>query len=75
MTLAQLAISYRHEEDVLRRRIQEIRALPTHSRQEELVKEDRLRVLESMRRDVRDVAVLCERYYDRGYRRNRRYSI
>lgn len=75
MTLAQLAISYRHEEDVLRRRIQEIRTLPTRSRQEELVKEDRLRVLESMRRDVRDVAVLCERYYDRGYRRNRRYSI
>lgn len=75
MTLAQLAVSYRHEEDVLRRRIQQIRALPVHSRQEELVKEDRLRVLESMRRDVRDVAVLCEHYYDRGYRRNRRYSI
>lgn len=75
MTLAQLSVSYRQEEDVLRRRIQEIRALPTCSRQEELVKEDRLRVLESMRRDVRDVAVLCEHYYDRGYRRNRRYSL
>lgn len=75
MTLAQLSVSYRHEEDVLRRRIQQIRALPVHSRQEELIKEDRLRVLESMRRDVRDVAVLCEHYYDRGYRRNRRYSI
>lgn len=75
MTLAQLAISYRHEEDVLRRRIQEIRALPTHSRQEELLKEDRLRILESMRRDVRDVAVVCEHYYDRSHRRNRRYSI
>lgn len=75
MTLAQLSVSYRHEEDVLRRRIHEIRALSVHSRQEELVKEDRLRILESMRRDVRDVAVLCEHYYDRGYRRNRRYSI
>lgn len=75
MTLSQLAISYRHEEDVLRRRIQEIRALPASSHQEELLRENRLRALESMRRDVRDVAVLCEHYYDRGYRRNRRYSI
>lgn len=75
MTLAQLAVSYRRQERVIRRRIQEVRALPTHSRQEELVKQDRLRTLENMLRDVRDVAMLCAHYYDPGYRRNPRYII
>lgn len=75
MTLAQLSLSYRHEEEVLRRRIRQVRAIPAPTRQAALVKQDRLRQLESMRRDVRDVAVLCERYYDRGHHRNRRYTI
>jgi len=75
MTLTQLSASYRHEEEVLRCRIRQVRELSAPSRQEAVVKQDRLRVLEAMRRDVRDVAVLCERYYDRGHRRNCRYSI
>lgn len=75
MTLAQLSVSYRREEEVLRQRIQQVRELPAPTRQEALIKRDRLRILESMRRDVRDIAVLCERYYDRSRRRNRRYII
>ena len=75
MTLAQLSVSYRQEETVLRERILLVRELPTLTQEEELVKRDRLRLLEAMRRDVRDVAVICERYYERGYRVNERYSL
>ena len=75
MTLAQLAVSYREEADALRHRIQLVRELPARTAAEEAVKQERLRILEAMRRDVRDVAVICERYYERGYRRNERYMI
>ena len=75
MTLAQLSVSYRQEENILRQRILLVRELPALTQEEELVKQDRLRLLEAMRRDVRDVAVICERYYDRGYHINERYSL
>ena len=29
----------------------------------------------TMLREARELAVLCERYYDRGYRRNVKYTI
>ena len=35
----------------------------------------RIRMLTAMWREARDLAVLCERYYDRGYRRNGKYTI
>ena len=41
----------------------------------EMAAQGLLRLLEAMRRDVRDVAVICERYYDRSYRRNERYTL
>ena len=37
--------------------------------------EDRIRLLSVMLREARELAVLTERYYDRGYRRNVRYTI
>ena len=75
MTLTELAVSYRDEADALRHRIQLVEELPARTAEEAISKAERLRLLEAMRRDVRDVAVLCERYYDRGHRRNCRYSI
>lgn len=75
MTLAELAVSYRDQADALRHRIQLVEELPARDAEERLLKAERLRVLEAMRRDVRDVAVICERYYERGYRRNERYTI
>lgn len=75
MTLSELSVSYREEADVLRHRIQLVSELPTRTEEERIAKADRLRLLQAMRRDVRDVAVICERYYDRSYRRNERYSI
>ena len=75
MTLTELAESYRNTADVFRHRIQLVEELPARTGAEAVEKAERLRLLESMRRDVRDMAVVCERYYDKGYRRNERYSI
>ena len=35
----------------------------------------RIRILSAMWREARDLAVLTDRYYERGYRRNVRYTI
>ena len=75
MTLTQLAVSYRQAADDLRHRIQYVQELPAGTEAEVIAKAERLRLLEAMRRDVRDVAVICERYSDRSYHRNQRYSI
>lgn len=37
--------------------------------------DDRIKMLETMWREARDLAVLTERYYDRGYRHNAKYTI
>jgi hypothetical protein len=36
---------------------------------------ERLQRLETMRRETADTAAFLEHYYDRGYRRNRRFTI
>ena len=75
MTLTELAVTYRNVADTLRHRIQLVEELPAFTEAEAIAKTERLRLLEAMRRDVRDMAVVCERYYDRSYHRNERYSI
>ena len=75
MTLLELSVSYRQQADVLRHRIQLVSELPARTAEERMMKTERLRLLEAMRRDVRDMAVICERYYDRSYRRNERYTL
>ncbi len=75
MTLLELSVSYRQQADVLRHRVQLVSELPARTAEERMMKTERLRLLEAMRRDVRDVAVICERYYDRSYRRNERYTL
>lgn len=75
MTLTELAVSYRNTADILRHRIQLVEELPARTEAEAIAKAERLRLLEAMRRDARDVAVICERYYDKTYRCNGRYCI
>ena len=75
MTLKEMAVTYRLEADRLRHRIQLVRELPTRTEVERTAKIVRLRLLEAMRRDVRDMAVICERYYDPDFHKNERYSI
>ncbi len=73
--LKEIAVSYRATADALRHRIQLVSELPARTEAEALAKQERLRILEAMRRDVRDMAVICERYYEPGYRMCDKYHI
>lgn len=77
MTLLEMSVEYRAQARVLRRRISELELRRANERDaaERLVLEDRIRILETMWREARDLAVVTERYYDRGYWRNVKYAI
>ena len=77
MTLKELSVEYRAHAQALegrisqlRRRLEEVRDPDERGRLE-----DRIRMLSVMLREGRELPVLTERYYDRGYRRNARYTI
>lgn len=77
MTLLELSIEYRAHARALDERICRLR-LEWEASQEEgerCILADRIRILSTMQREARELAVLCERYYDRGYRRNAKYTI
>lgn len=77
MKLKELAVSYRESAQGLAGRIRQLKR--------ELEQEDdplvqralkvRIEILWAMYRETRDVAVVCERYYERGYCRNAKYKI
>ncbi|MGN8898027.1 hypothetical protein [Flavonifractor sp. HCP28S3_F3] len=77
MTLLELSVEYRTNAEALQER-----ALLLERQQREGMDEasrvrldDRIKLLRTMWREARDLAVLCERYYERGYRRNVKYTI
>lgn len=77
MTLLELSVEYRASAAALRER-----AILLESQQKNVWDEasrtrlaDRIKTLRTMWREARDLAVLCERYYDRGYRRNVKYTV
>ena len=77
MTLPEMGAAYRDQAQVLRRRIGELEE--ARVRTEERAEKDRLTwridLLRSIWRETRDLAVLLERYYERGYRRNGQYTL
>ena len=77
MTLQEMGAAYRDQAQVLRRRIGELEE--ARVRTEERAERDRLTwridLLRSIWRETRDLAVLLERYYERGYRRNGQYTL
>lgn len=76
MTLRELSKEYKRNEEALRQRVKELQgALPSLDREERSRAEDRLRILTAMQREARELGALCERYYDRGYRRNGKYTL
>ncbi len=77
MTLRELSNEYRIHAELLRGRITQLREEreKTGDETERFRLEGRIRTLEAMWREARDLAVLTERYYDRGYRRNAKYTI
>lgn len=77
MTLYQLSLEYSDGALALRERI---RALERQAREEtdesaRLALSSRIRLLSSMWRDMRDIAVLTQHYYERGHCRNAKYII
>lgn len=77
MTLKELSVAYRDQAEVLRARItllQEGQGKVTVD-WERVCLDERIKMLETMWREARDLAVLTERYYDWGYRRNENYTV
>lgn len=76
MTLIEISVEYRAQAAVIQQRLRELQAqLPELDPDLRSAMEGRIRMLTVMWREARDLAVLCERYYDRGYRRNGKYTL
>lgn len=77
MKLKELAVSYRQSAQSLTQRIVQLRQERTLTDNPELRRKLQVRIetLLTMYRETRDLAVLCERYYERGYCRNAKYKI
>lgn len=77
MTLTELSVEYRAHARALDLRICQLqyRLELTGDPEEACRLQDRIHLLSTMLREARELAVLCERYYDRGYRRNAKYTL
>lgn len=77
MKLEEIAVDYRRSAQLLEGRIRQLKGeLPgVQDRLERIQLEARIELLTAMFRETRDVAVVCERYYERGYCRNAKYKI
>ena len=77
MTLTQLSFEYRAHADALNGRIKEL-TLAREQCGDELeitLLDERIHMLTTMLREARELAVLTARYYERGYRRNAKYTL
>lgn len=77
MTLMELSVEYRAHARALDLRICQLEYHLEHTQDpdERDQLQERVRMLSTMLREARELAVLTERYYDRGYRRNAKYTI
>ncbi len=77
MTLQEMSATYRAQAQRLRERIRALEAAgrQAQSRTERERLNGRALALTPIWREARDLAVLLEHYYERGYRRNDRYTL
>ena len=77
MTLAQLSVEYRAHAGMLDERIHQLEEEmgQAGTGRERVLLYERIRMLSTMLREARELAVLTERYYERGYRRNGKYTL
>jgi ribosomal protein L19E len=77
MTLVELSVEYRTSAAALQARIGQLEQQGQQEADmgEQLLLADRIRILRGILRETRELAVLCERYYERGYRRNAKYTL
>ena len=77
MTLTELSVEYRAHAAALDGRIKELegalRLSEDPDRRCQL--QDRIRMLSTMLREARELAVLLEHYYDKSYHQNVKYTI
>ena len=77
MTLQELSIEYRAHAQALDLRIVQLQGRLAQSADpvEISLLQERIHMLSTMLREARELAVLTEHYYDRGYRRNAKYTL
>lgn len=77
MTLQQLSLEYGAGAQAIKDRIRELKTRAEEEKNESarLALNSRIRLLSSMWRDMRDIAVLTQHYYERGYCRNAKYIL
>lgn len=77
MTLREMSVEYRAQAQALRGWMQELEKAweQTEDPAERANLEGRIWTLEVLWRETRDQAVLLERYYERGYHRNEKYTL
>ncbi len=77
MSLQELSADYRYAAELLRQRMRRLRqAIAETNDPEELWQlRHRIAVLTPMLTEMNDLAELTERYYERGYWRNEKYTL
>ena len=77
MTLLELSVEYRANARALDFIICQLQAVleRTENEDQRLMLNERIHMLSTMLREARELAVLTERYYERGYRRNAKYTL
>ena len=77
MTLLELSVQYHAQAAVRSDRVAQLRARQERSwdENERLQLADRIRLLQAMQREARELAALTEHYYERGYWRNVKYTL
>ena len=77
MTLLELSVQYHAQAAALRERVAQLRARQERSwdENERLQLADRIRLLQAMQREARELSALTEHYYERGYWRNVKYTL
>ena len=77
MNLYELSKEYYMGAEALSRRIRELKIQEKQAGDDSarLMLHGRIRLLSSMWRDMREIAVLTEHYYERGHHRNAKYIL
>lgn len=76
MTLLRMAVSYRRSGELIRLRIAALREVAKTADPEEKNRlEQRVRDLSALYRETREIALVLERYYDKRYHKNERYTL
>lgn len=77
MTLLELSAQYAADADTIRRRIAELRAAERAAGDPEEARRLRQRIvsLQPLLQEMRELAVLTARYYDRSYHKHEKYTL